>query len=69
MFDAYQMHRKTQIVSHRHHTLSRPMARRTRLATGTSAMKYKLTEIEQENKKREIKKWQTIRSWNNGERH
>jgi hypothetical protein len=45
------------------------MARRTRLAAGTSAMKYKLTEIEQENKKREIKKWQTIRSCNNGERH
>jgi hypothetical protein len=28
-----------------------PMARRARLAAGTSAMKYKRTEIEQENKK------------------
>jgi hypothetical protein len=45
------------------------MARRARLAAGTSAMKYKRTEIEQENKKQEIKKWQTIHACNNGERH
>jgi hypothetical protein len=38
-----------------------PMARRARLAAGTSAMKYKRIKIEQENKKQEIKKWQTIR--------
>jgi hypothetical protein len=32
------------------------MVRHARLAAGTAAMKYKRTEIEQENKKQEIKK-------------
>jgi hypothetical protein len=45
------------------------MARRTRFAAGTAAMKYKRTEIEEDNKKQEIKKWQTIHACNNGERH
>jgi hypothetical protein len=45
------------------------MAHRTRLAAGTSAITYKTTAIEQENKKQEIKKWQTIHACNDGKRH
>ena len=45
------------------------MAHSTRLAAGTSAMKYKRTEIEQVNKKQEIKKWLTIRMSKNGGHH
>jgi hypothetical protein len=61
-FDAYQNHQKFQNVFHRPHTVTHtvPMARRTLLGGGTSAMIVALTGREQETNSRKTDKWNPV---------